>query len=187
TLLCVLSIIGNTNLFMIVYNNKTLQTTANYYILSLAAADLLVTSVSGPIMVAVIIHGDWFLGERACVAFGYITITTFIAFVANLTMITVHRYIYIVHWKKYKLYFTTRRLVMFGASAWLFALTLSAPPLLGWGEYGYVHDQRYCFVLWSSNLFYMYFTVIICFFGPLLTMAVCYYKILMFTRTLRKR
>ncbi|XP_001640004.2 melatonin receptor type 1B [Nematostella vectensis] len=185
--ICVISILGNGSLFIIVYKKSALHTVCNYYILSLATADLLVSTISGPVMVTTILNGDWMLSDDACKVLGFITIITFIASVANLAMIAINRYYYIVHWKSYKNCFNNKRAVAYGAIVWLFAILLSTPPLLGWGQYGYVKEQSFCFVIWSANIYYMFFTVIICFFGPLGTMVFCYYKILSFTKALKAR
>ena len=112
---------------------------------------------------------------------------SFVSSVMWLAMIAINRYYYVVQWKIYPSYFTTKRSVLFAGIVWLISLLLSIPPLLGWAEYRYIPGKSYCFVSWPSDVYYMYFMVIICFFGPLSIMSLSYYNILKFTRESKQR
>lgn len=78
TIICVVALIGNASLFWIVIRKKELRTLLNLFVLNLAAADMLVSFASMPITATTVTSEGWILGRTACVAFGFITIVSFI-------------------------------------------------------------------------------------------------------------
>ena len=190
TTLCVIgsaAFIGNVSLFIIVYKDKDLQTVTNLYILNLAAADIMVSILSIPFTVVTIITEDWVFGDSACVALGFFTILSFIASVMSLGMIAINRYFYIVRWNTYSKIFSRRKALLYAAAVWVVALSLASPPLLGWAEYRFIPGKSYCFVYWPSDVYYMYFMITVCFFGPLSIMTFSYCNVLRFTKNLKRR
>ena len=166
---------------------KTLRTICNAFLLNLVFADLLVSVLNMPITVVTILEQRWIFGEIACVLLGFTTMLSFVSSVMWLAMIAINRYFYVVQWKKYRSIFTPRRAFLFAGIVWLISLLLSIPPLFGWAEYRYIPGKSYCFVFWPSDVYYMYFMLTICFFGPLTTICVSYFNILKFTRASKQR
>ena len=185
--ICTVSIFGNITLFVIIKRRKTLRTIANGFLLNLAFADLLVSVLNMPITVITIVEQRWIFGDRACNLLGFTTMLSFVSTVMSLAMIAINRYFYVVQWKAYPSLFTPRRSVLFVGVVWLISLSLSIPPLFGWAEYRYIPGKSYCFVSWSSNAYYMYFMLTICFFGPLSVVFISYFNILKFTREAKRR
>ncbi|XP_078346874.1 uncharacterized protein LOC144632146 [Oculina patagonica] len=189
-ILCVISlaaVIGNLGLYIMVYKNKDLRTITNLYILNLAAADIMVSVLSIPFTVVTVITGRWLFGDTACVALGFFTMLSFIASVMSLGMIAINRYFYIVKWNTYKNNFSKKKALLYAATVWAVSISLASPPLFGWAEYRFIPGKSYCFVYWPSNVYFMYFMITVCFFGPLSVMAFSYYNILTFTKNLKKR
>ena len=186
-IICTVSIIGNTTLFVLLLRSKTLRTTSNGYLLNLAFADLLVSVLNMPVTVVTIIEQRWIFGEIACKFLGFTTMLSFVSSVMSLAMIAINRFYYVVRWKKYRSIFTLRSSVLFGAIVWLISLVISLPPLFGWADYRYIPGKSYCFVFWRSGVTYMYVMLTICFFGPPTVMSLSYYHILRFTREARIR
>ena len=174
-------------MFFVFTRRKTLRTISNGFLLNLAFADLLVSVLNMPITVVTIVKQRWIFGDSACVLLGFTTMLSFVSSVMSLAMIAINRYYYVVQWKTYPLIFTPRRSVLFGGTVWLISLLLSIPPLFGWAEYRYITGKSYCFVLWPSDVYYMYFMLTICFFGPLTVMSLSYFNILRFTREAKRR
>ena len=185
--ICLAAIMGNVSLFLIVYKNPNLRTITNMFILNLAAADILVSMLSMPVTMVTIVKERWVFGHTACVALGYFTILSFIASVMSLGMIAINRYFYIVKWNTYTINFTKTKALLYAAGVWFVSMSLASPPLLGWAEYRFIPGKSYCFVYWPSNIYFMYFMITVCFFGPLLVMAFSYYNILNFTRNLKMK
>lgn len=189
-ILCLISLaalFGNLSLYIIVYKNKDLQTIINLYILNLAAADILVSVLSIPFTVATVITGRWLFSDTACVALGFFTILSFIASVMSLGMIAINRYFYIVKWNTYRKTFSKKKSFLYATAVWVLSISLASPPLFGWAEYRFIPGKSYCFVYWPSNVYFMYFMITVCFFGPLSVMAFSYYNILKFTKNLKRR
>ena len=187
SIICLVALIGNLSLYIIVYKNKTLQTISNLYILNLAAADIMVSVLSIPFTVVTVIAGRWLFGDTACVALGFFTILSFIASVMSLGMIAINRYFYIVKWNTYKKTFSKKKSFLFAAAVWVVSISLASPPLFGWAEYRFIPGKSYCFVYWPSNVYFMYFMIIVCFFGPLSAIAFSYHEIWTFTKNLKRR
>ena len=185
--ICLAALIGNLSLYIIVYKNKDLQTITNLYILNLAAADIMVSVLSIPFTVVTVITGRWLFGDTACVALGFFTILSFIASVMSLGMIAINRYFYIVKWNTYKKTFSKKKSLLYTAAVWVVSISLASPPLFGWAEYRFIPGKSYCFVYWPSNVYFLFFMITVCFFGPLSAMVYSYCNILMFTKTLKRR
>ena len=186
-LICAAAILGNITLFFVFTRRKNLRTIANGFLLNLAFADLLVSVLNMPITVVTIVEQRWIFGETACVFLGFTTMLSFVSSVMSLAMIAINRYYYVVQWKTYPAIFTPRRSVLFGTIVWIISSLISLPPLFGWAEYRYIPGKSYCFVFWPSDVYYMYFMLTICFFGPLTAMSLSYFYILKFTREARQR
>ena len=181
---CILTsaLIGNVSLFVIVYKKRNLLTVTNMFILNLAAADILVSVLSMPTTLITIIKQRWVFGLPACVVSGYITILSFIASVMSLAMIAINRYFHIVKWNTYNNTFSRKKASVYVAAVWVVSISLACPPLFGWAEYRFIPEKSYCFVYWPANVYFVYFMITVCFFGPLLVIAFSYFKIIMFTR-----
>ena len=183
---CTTSILGNLTLFFVVTRRKNLRTISNGFLLNLAFADLLVSVINMPITVATIIEQRWVFGRTACVFLGFTTMLSFVSSVMSLAMIAINRYFYVVQWKTYKSIFTPRRSFIFGSIVWLISSLISLPPLFGWAEYRYIPGKSFCFVYWPSDVYYMYFMLTVCFFGPLSVMSISYFNIFKYTRVARQ-
>ena len=183
--ICLAAFIGNVSLFLIVYKNPNVRTITNMFILNLAAADILVSVLSMPVTMVTIVKEHWVFGHTACVVLGYFTILSFIASVMSLGMIAINRYFYIVKWNTYTITFAKTKALLYAAGVWFVSVFLASPPLFGWAEYRFIPGKSYCFVYWPSNVYFMYFMITVCFFGPLSVMAFSYYNILNFTKNIR--
>ncbi|XP_078357200.1 alpha-1A adrenergic receptor-like [Oculina patagonica] len=185
--ICTASILGNITLFFFITRRRILRTISNCFLLNLAFADLLVSVLNMPITVVTIVQQRWIFGEGACNLFGFTTMLSFVSSVMWLAMIAINRYYYVVQWKTYRSIFTPRRSFLFAAIVWLISVLLSIPPLFGWAEYRYIPGKSFCFVFWPSDVYYMFFMLTICFFGPLTSICISYFNILKFTRESKRR
>lgn len=181
-IICLVALIANGSLFWIVVRKKELRTMLNFFVLNLAAADMLVSFASMPVTITTVASKTWIFGSTACVLFGFVTIVSFISSVSSLGLIAVNRYFYIVKWQTYNTTFSTARGSLYAVLVWVFSIALASPPLIGWAGYRHIPSKSYCFVYWQSDVYYMFFMISTCFFGPLTVMALSYYKILSFTR-----
>ena len=181
------ALVGNVSLFIIVYKDRNLRTITNMYILNLAVADILVSAVSMPVTMVTIIKQRWIFGDATCSALGFFTILSFIASVMFLGMIAINRYFYVVKWNTYTNTFKKRKAFLYGIMVWIASIALASLPLFGWAEYRFIPGKSYCFVNWPSNVYYMYFMIAVCFFGPLSAIAFSFYNILKITRNAKRK
>lgn len=186
-IICFVALIANGILFWIVLRKKELRTVSNLFVLNLAAADTLVSLASMPVTFINVASSTWMFSGKVCVFSGFVTIASFISSVSSLGLIAINRYFYIVKWQTYERTCTTPKVSLCVGLVWTISLALASPPLLGWAEYRFIPGKSFCFIHWQSDVRYMYFMIATCFFGPLLVMALSYYKILSFTRNHKRR
>ena len=99
-----LSLVGNSWVIFIIARRRRLQTTANWFILSLAAADLGVTCVFAPYMICDVILDT--CKERVVKDFAFFFVN--VSAIGLIAMVA-ERYVAIVHSLKYVRVFTTTR------------------------------------------------------------------------------
>ena len=122
-----LSLVGNSWVIFIIAKRRRLRTTANWFILSLAAADLGVTCAFSPYMICEVILGTCKeeVGSIFPIFFANVSAMGLIAMVAE-------RYVAIVHSLKYVRVFTTaRRTFPIIGACWGFPFPLTAMYLAG--------------------------------------------------------
>ena len=174
--------LGNVSLFVVLLRKPALRTLSNMFLLNLAAADLLVSVVNMPMANATLVHGSWMFGEFVCTLTAFANLLSLVASVMSLAMVSVNRYHFVVKWRTYHLNFTKARCAVYVVCVWVFSGLMCLPPLFGWAEYRYNAGQSQCFVNWSSSASYTLFMVVICFLGPLSTMALLYCKVWKFNK-----
>ncbi|XP_077998855.1 alpha-1A adrenergic receptor-like [Glandiceps talaboti] len=187
TTICLIAIFGNTLLWIVIIRSRHLRTTSNALVLCLSGADVLVSTVNMPVTIVTIINEDWVFSDTLCVCLGFINMVTFITSVMSLGLISINRYVLIVHPQKFKNIYNRRSILFMVQGVWLLSALLGSPPLFGWAEYAYLHGQSFCFCRWKSSISYTFFMVGTCFGGPCSVMTFSYARILMEVRRSRRR
>ena len=137
-----LSLVGNSWVIFIIARRRRLRTTANWFILSLAAADLGVTCAFSPYMICEVILGTCKekVGLIFAIYFVNVSAMGLIAMVAE-------RYVAIVHSLKYVRIFTTaRRTFLIIGACWGFPFLITAMNLAvrrNWGVKTLIFDIIY--------------------------------------------
>ncbi|GFO11731.1 dopamine d-1 like receptor [Plakobranchus ocellatus] len=105
----------------------------NYFIVSLAVADLLVACVVMTFAMANDIQQKWMFGGVFCRIWISFDIMCSTASILNLCVISLDRYIHIQNAMYYDTWMTTRKALMFIASVWFLSALISFLPIhLGW-------------------------------------------------------
>uniref|UniRef100_A0A8C2UM18 Dopamine receptor D4 n=1 Tax=Chinchilla lanigera TaxID=34839 RepID=A0A8C2UM18_CHILA len=113
-----------------VASERTLQTPTNYFILSLAAADLLLALLVLPLFVYSEVHGgEWLLSPRLCDALMAMDVMLCTASIFNLCAISVDRFVAVTVPLSYGRQ-GRRQLLLIGAT-WLLSAAVAAPVLFG--------------------------------------------------------
>ncbi|XP_023797214.1 D(3) dopamine receptor isoform X2 [Cyanistes caeruleus] len=133
-------IFGNVLVCLAVLRERTLQTTTNYLVVSLAVADLLVATLVMPWMVYLEVTGGvWTFSRICCDIFVTMDVMMCTASILNLCAISIDRYTAVVKPVQYQ-YSTgqssCRRVSLMIVIVWMLAFAVSCPLLFGFNTTG---------------------------------------------------
>ncbi|XP_062859624.1 muscarinic acetylcholine receptor M3 [Trichomycterus rosablanca] len=177
--LSVVTIIGNILVLVSFKVNKQLKTVNNYYLLSLAFADLTIGVLSMNLYTTYLIMGQWALGNWACDLWLAIDYVASNASVMNLLVISFDRYFSVTRPLTYRAKRTTKRALTMIGLAWSISFVLWAPAILFWQ---YFVGQRTvppgeCYIQFLSEPIITFCTAIAAFYLPVTIMTVLYWRI----------
>lgn len=189
-LLAICTIVGNIFVIHAVFSNKALRIVPNFFIVSLAIADMLVSILVMPFHISTNITGTWIFGQVVCQI--WLTSDVFLctASILNLCVIALDRYWAIHDPIKYAQKRTIKRVLIMIGISWTLSGLISIPPIFGWGgedsENVYDHSVRSCTL--SSDKGYVLYSACGSFYIPLAVMTFVYAHIYIATqRRLRQR
>ena len=171
----VVTLFGNFMVCLAVVLFRRLRNLTNYFVVSLAVSDMLVALVSLPLRIDQTVHNmTWCLGLEACAMWIATDLLCSSASILNLTVISVDRYIAIVHPFRYHGLMTSRVGTALIAFAWGYSLLWMGLSFMNWTDYGapqYLTANPQC-GKWDP----IYYTVVTCtnFYVPLLVVIVMY-------------
>ncbi|KAF7669216.1 hypothetical protein LDENG_00228230 [Lucifuga dentata] len=96
-LVCGVGIVGNVMVILVVLTTKHMRTPTNCYLVSLAAADLMVLTAAGLPNITDTLYGQWVYGYVGCLGITYFQYLGINASSCSITAFTVERYIAICH------------------------------------------------------------------------------------------
>ncbi|XP_061122946.1 thyrotropin-releasing hormone receptor b [Syngnathus typhle] len=96
-LICSAGVVGNVMVVLVVLTTKHMRTPTNCYLVSLAAADLMVLTVAGVPTAVEGAVGSWVLGRWGCLCITYLQYLGINASSCSIAAFTVERYIAICH------------------------------------------------------------------------------------------
>ncbi|XP_066132265.1 muscarinic acetylcholine receptor M5 [Saccopteryx bilineata] len=174
-----ITIVGNVLVMISFKVNSQLKTVNNYYLLSLACADLIIGVFSMNLYTTYILMGRWALGSLACdlwLALDYVASN---ASVMNLLVISFDRYFSITRPLTYRAKRTPKRAGIMIGLAWLISFILWAPAILCWqylvGERTVPPDE--CQIQFLSEPTITFGTAIAAFYIPVSVMTILYCRI----------
>ncbi|CAL8356295.1 unnamed protein product [Merluccius merluccius] len=172
-----LSLFGNVVVLLVFQRKPQLLHVANRFVLNLLLADLLQTVLVMPFAIAAAAPGTWPLDGRLCQ--GLVVLMHLFAFagVNTIIVVSVDRYLAIIHPLSYPTRMTPGLGTNLIASTWVVSLVQSTPPLYGWGTIGFDHHHNACSVIWSSSLSYSLVVSVFSFWLPVLIMLGCYWMV----------
>lgn len=177
--LSAITIIGNILVIVAFQVNPLLRTVSNYFLLSLAVADLILGTISMNLYTTYILIGRWTLGSLACDVWLAVDYVASNASVMNLLAISFDRYLSVTRPLTYRVTRTTRRAALLIALAWGISFLLWAPAILFWqhivGERTVPEDQ--CSVQFLSQPVITFGTAIAAFYLPVSVMVGLYWRV----------
>lgn len=182
------TIIGNTLVILSVFTYKPLRIVQNFFIVSLAVADLTVAVLVMPFNVVNMIIGRWEFGIEMCKMWLTSDVLCCTSSILNLCAIALDRYWAITDPINYAQKRTVERVLFLIAFVWILSLVISSPPLIGWNDWPEEFDSRQHPCVLNSNPGYRVYSALGSFFIPLVIMSVVYIEIYIATRRrLRER
>ncbi|WAR01409.1 OAR2-like protein [Mya arenaria] len=189
-ILAILTVAGNIFVIHAVFTNRALRIVPNFFIVSLAVADLLVAILVMPFHISTNITGAWIYGGVLCQI--WLTSDVFLctASILNLCIIALDRYWAIHDPIRYAQKRTVKRVLVMIAISWTLSGMISIPPVFGWGDKDddslYDDDVKTCTL--SSDKGYVLYSACGSFYIPLAVMSFVYIHIFIATkRRLRER
>ncbi|KAF4514193.1 UNVERIFIED_CONTAM: hypothetical protein B566_EDAN019231 [Ephemera danica] len=187
TTLILLTVVGNVLVILSVFTYKPLRIVQNFFIVSLAVADLTVAVLVLPLNVTYSLAKRWLLGIHICKLWLTCDVLCCTASILNLCAIALDRYWAITDPINYAQKRTVRRVLLIIAGVWLLSLLISSPPLLGWNDWPAEFDSHTPCQL-TSQQGYVVYSSLGSFYIPLFIMALVYFEIFLATRRrLRER
>lgn len=177
--LSLVTVIGNILVMLSIKVNRNLQTVNNYFLFSLACADLIIGLCSMNLYTVYIVIGYWPLGPVVCdlwLALDYVVSN---ASVMNLLIISFDRYFCVTKPLSYPVKRTTKMAGMMIAAAWVLSFILWAPAILFWQFIvgGRTVPERECHIQFFSNAAVTFGTAIAAFYLPVIIMIQLYWQI----------
>ncbi|XP_058248894.1 5-hydroxytryptamine receptor 2A [Hemibagrus wyckioides] len=173
-LIVVITITGNILVIMAVTMERKLQNATNYFLMSLAVADMLLGFLVMPISMVTILYGySWPLPAILCPLWIYLDVLLSTASIMHLCAISVDRYIAIrnpIAHSRAKSAWRARAKI---TAVWTISASISMPiPVLGLHDHTKVFKEESCFLTDSSFVLIGSFMA---FFMPLTIMVVTYF------------
>ena len=173
------TIVGNTLVLIVFFKYRKLRTVTNYYVMSLAVADLLVGLVGIPsaILVSVGLPRDFHL----CLVMSSLLMCLCTGSIFSLVAVSVDRYWAILHPLAYRNKLTRANAVVNIVVCWFLATVIGILPLAGWNA-GKPREAR-CYFLEVIDTRYLVFIYFVTIIGPSLVISAVYTRIYMVVRS----
>ena len=121
---------GNFLICLAFYRNPRLRIIPNYYVISLAMADLLTSVFCLPFSVGALIAGKWPFDDWTCQLQGYCVFAFSIASLHTMGLTACNRYIRVLHSHLYSNFYTSKLTIITVLLIWAWALFCSALPFI---------------------------------------------------------
>ena len=181
-LVCFLGITFNgVVIFTICRNIHRRISAPTYLILSIAVSDFLSCAIPVPLSIARHFQKDWPFGLAGCQAHAFMIFLLALVSITHLVAISAGKYLTITRSLSRDSYFNKKMVILIILGSWIYSLTFSVAPLVGWSRYGVEGTNDTCSVTWESSRpsDQAYFGVVVfnCYLLPLAVITFCYYKI----------
>ncbi|XP_043981074.1 muscarinic acetylcholine receptor M2-like [Gambusia affinis] len=177
-ILSLLTVTGNILVMLSIMVNKNLQTVNNYFLFSLACADLFIGFCSMNVYAIYMVIDHWPLREVDCNLWLSADYVVGNASVMNLLLISFDRYFCVTKPMTYPARRNTKMAGMMIAAAWILSFVLWTPLILSWQFIvGRSMRSPYCYYQFFYNPWVTFVASIIAFYLPLTIMAFLYWRI----------
>ncbi|KAK3786655.1 hypothetical protein RRG08_027611 [Elysia crispata] len=175
TIIILMIIIGNALVIWAITHDRTLKTSQNLFIGSLAFADFLIGLVVIPFSLANELLGYWLFGVVWCELYKAIDVLLCTASIISLCLISLDRYWSITRAVHYARQRTVKRAAVMIFMVWFISAVISIPPLIGWKQPTKQSIWPLCNL--SEDIGYVVYSAFGSFFIPAFIMVFVYFKI----------
>ncbi|GCB61160.1 hypothetical protein scyTo_0011263 [Scyliorhinus torazame] len=177
--LSLVTIIGNILVIVSIKLNRHLQTINNYFLFSLACADLIIGVFSMNIFTIYTVSGYWPLGPVVCDLWLSVDYVASNASGMNLLVISFDRYFCVTKPLSYPVRRTAKVAGLIIAAVWVLSFIMWAPAIIFWQ---FIVGQRTvgegeCYVQLFSNPVVTFGTAVAAFYLPVIIMVILYVQI----------
>ncbi|XP_032886211.1 probable G-protein coupled receptor 101 [Amblyraja radiata] len=170
------SLLGNGLVLAVFRSRPQLLHVANRFVFNLLLADLLQTLLVMPLAVAGSVPGLRPLAGGLCKLLVVSLHLFAFAGVHSTVLVSIDRYLAIMHPLSYPARMTPRRASSLIALSWALGAAQSTPPLYGWGRVA-ADGCSSCRLLWASSPSYTLLTALLAFWLPAGIMLRCYWLV----------
>ncbi|XP_030623990.1 alpha-2B adrenergic receptor [Chanos chanos] len=178
TVMMLFTIFGNILVIIAVLTSRSLRGPQNLFLVSLAAADILVATLIIPFSLANELMGYWYFCSIWCEIYLALDVFFCTSSIVHLCAISLDRYLSISRPVKYSSQRTPRRIKGAIVVVWLIAAIISFPPLLSMNKSPDVaedKDRPHCKL--NDESWYILYSTVGSFFAPCLIMILVYIRI----------
>ncbi|XP_046870862.1 alpha-2B adrenergic receptor [Hypomesus transpacificus] len=173
TLMMIFTIVGNILVIIAVLTSRSLQGPQNLFLVSLAAADILVATLIIPFSLANELQGYWAFRSLWCEIYLALDVLFCTSSIVHLCAISLDRYLSISQPVSYAARRTPKRIKAAIVVVWLISAVISFPPLLSLDKSE--GGVEVCEL--NSERWYILYSTIGSFFAPCLIMILVYVRI----------
>ena len=168
------ALFGNGFICTSVYCNRRLRKVSYYFLVSLAASDILFVIFSLPFRIYFELNSGWLLGKQTCQFWIFVDLLCTSASIVSLSLISVDRYVALSRPLRYLVIMTVRRCVFSITAVWLFCFIISLLSVHTWSKDAtFIHSPQ------CLKLDKVYYTVasILAILIPLIILLVLYFLV----------
>ncbi|XP_070610810.1 probable G-protein coupled receptor 19 [Erythrolamprus reginae] len=173
--LWLLSVFGNSLVCLVIYRSRRTQSTTNYFVVSMACADLLVSVGCTPLVLFQLASDGWTLGNMMCKTIRYFQYVTPGVQIYVLLSICIDRFYTIVYPLSFKV--TREKAKKMIAGSWIFSAALMSPVFIFGGLDREHHCRFFPPYSWDGAV-YSIIHVLVAFLIPSILILYFYQKVI---------
>jgi len=181
SIIIVCAVLGNLLVVVSVVRHRRLRVLTNYFVVSLAVADILVAIMAMPFNASVELTGEWLFGYRMCDLWNSFDVYASTVSILHLCCISIDRYMAIVRPLDYPRVVKKKRVVVMLCHVWIAPLIISFLPIfMGWyttPEHLEYRQLNPSLCVFQVNTTYALVSSSISFWIPCSVMLYMYYRI----------
>ncbi|XP_078573019.1 melatonin receptor type 1B-B-like [Branchiostoma floridae x Branchiostoma japonicum] len=168
--------VGNVLVMAAIATHKRLRTLANIFVVNLAIADIIVSSIINVFtIISIMSDGEyWEQRPMLCDVIGGMCVIVCVCSMYNIAAIAANRYIAICHNSYYHDIYTHRKTVLMAISLWVLCTLLDLPNFLGWGGHHYDRKTMICSYNHLADYSYTLFLILLGLGLPMGVVIFCY-------------